>query len=107
MPKVSIDGLLKGEFVDVIQLDILHDQQPDPGLRLGNDRLRRSFGATDLEDVDIEELLVELVALGVPFTLAAELVPWHLHIEIVDIQLTLYEANFSKTSTKSPASCQV
>ena len=57
MPKVFIDGLLKGEFVDVIQLDILHDQQPDPGLRLGNDRLRRSFGATDLEDVDIEELL--------------------------------------------------
>ena len=107
MPKVFIDGLLKGEFVDVVQLNILHDQQPDPGLRLGNDRLRRSLGATDLKDVDVEDLLVELVALSVPFPLESELGSGFSRIEGVDVKLTLYAANFSKTSTKSPASCQV
>ena len=58
--------LHKPELVDVVQLDIFHDQQPHPRLCLGDDRSRRTLRATDLEDVDIEAPLVELVALGVP-----------------------------------------
>lgn len=64
-----INASLKGELVDVVQLDTFHDQQPNPRFHLGDDRFQTCLGVAELEDVEVEALLVHLVALGVPFSL--------------------------------------
>jgi hypothetical protein len=51
-------GTLELELVDIIQLQILHGQDPHPKLHFGDNRLRRTIFSAALNDVNIEEILV-------------------------------------------------
>jgi hypothetical protein len=57
------------ELIYIIHLGIINYMEPHPGLVLGNNRVLRTVGPTDLVDIHLEASLVPFVLLGVPGTL--------------------------------------
>lgn len=70
--RCCVGSSLELKLVEIVQLDILHDEQPHPALCLLRKRFGRARAASELEKVHPKALLVYLVAFGVPRSLFVE-----------------------------------